>query len=51
MNKGFINFVWIQFAKDIDMDLRKRVTNDFESRYDKAKYLSFNEFIKQRYFQ
>lgn len=50
MNKGFINFVWIQFAKDIDMDLRKRVTNDFESRYDKAKYLSFNEFIKQKVF-
>ena len=50
MNKGFINFVWIQFAKDIDMDLRKRVTTDFESRNDKAKYVSFNEFIKQKVF-
>ena len=50
MNKGFINFVWIQFAKDIDMDLRQRVTTDFEGRYEKAKYVSFNEFIKQKVF-
>jgi len=32
------------------MDLRKRVSTDFEKRYDKAKYVSFNEFIKEKVF-
>ena len=50
MNKGLENFVWFQFANDVDMDLRKRVSTDFEKRYDKAKYVSFNEFIKEKVF-
>ena len=50
MNEGLENFVWFQFADDIDMDLRKRVSTDFEQRYDKAKYVSFNEFIKEKVF-
>ena len=39
MDKGLENFIWIQFANDIDMDLRKRVSTDFKKRYDKAKYV------------
>ena len=51
MNKKALeNFVWFQFADDVDMDLRKRVSTDFEQRYDKAKYVSFNEFIKEKVF-
>ena len=51
MNKKALeNFVWFQFADDADMDLRKRVSTDFEQRYDKAKYVSFNEFIKEKVF-
>ena len=37
------NFIWLQFADDIDMDLRKRISQEFEERYDKARYTSFNE--------
>ena len=38
MNKKALeNFIWFQFADDVDMDLRKRVSTDFEQRYDKAK--------------
>ena len=51
MNKKALeNFIWFQFADDVDMDLRKRVSTDFEQRYDKAKYVSFNEFIKEKVF-
>ena len=49
MNKRELeNFVWFQFANDVDMDLRKRVSMDFAVRYKKAKVLSFNEFIKNK---
>ena len=44
------NFIWLQFADDIDMDLRKRISQEFEERYDKARYTSFNEFIKGKVF-
>ena len=50
MNKGLENFVWFQFADDIDMDLRKRVSMDFADRYKKAKVVRFTEFIKQKVF-
>ena len=50
MNKGLENFIWFQFIEDIDGDLRERVSDDFEKRYDKAKYVSFNEFIKEKVF-
>ena len=51
MNKGFINYVWIQFANDIDMDLRKRVSKEFADRYKKAKVVSFTNFIKEKVFK
>ena len=50
MNKGLENFAWFQFADDIDMDLRKRVSMDFADRYKKAKVVRFTEFIKQKVF-
>ena len=51
MNKKALeNFVWFQFADDVDMDLRKRVSMDFADRYKKAKVVSFNEFIKNKVF-
>ena len=51
MNKKTLeNFIWFQFADDIDMDLRKRVSMDFADRYKKAKVVSFNEFIKNKVF-
>ena len=50
MNKGLENFVWFQFADDIDMDLRKRVSMGFADRYKKAKVVRFTEFIKQKVF-
>ena len=28
------NFIWLQFADEIDMDLRKSVSQEFEERYD-----------------
>ena len=49
-NKTLENFIWFQFADDIDMDLRKRVSMDFADRYKKAKVVSFNEFIKNKVF-
>ena len=49
--KALESFVWFQFADDVDMDLRKRVSTDFEQRYNKANYLSFNEFIKEKVFK
>ena len=48
--KAHESFVWFQFADDVDMDLRKRVSTDFEQRHNKANYLSFNEFIKEKVF-
>ena len=36
------NFIWLQFADDIDMDLRKRISQEFEERY-----LIFKKFGKQ----
>ena len=51
MNKKVLeDFVWFQFADDVDMDLRKRVSMDFADRYKKAKVVSFTEFIKQKVF-